>query len=173
MRGRFAGKSAEVDKARLIPAGAGQMRLSTLAWPYLPAHPRRCGADTHPDSSPVPGSGSSPQVRGRLAKRYPNIVHERLIPAGAGQMLSKRRFSWSDRAHPRRCGADRTSSWWTPSPTGSSPQVRGRSFLYSHLRFCAGLIPAGAGQIWSVPPARSGVSAHPRRCGADKFKFVG
>ena len=151
------------------------------------AHPRRCGADGETSrrfeggegSSPqVRGrststsfdmriSGSSPQVRGRLVKLGGPVPHCRLIPAGAGQMISPRGRGLSLSAHPRRCGADVACYFCVSCPTGSSPQVRGRYPPCALEHVFGGLIPAGAGQIPDAAPARVTVPAHPRRCGAD------
>ena len=71
---------------RLIPAGAGQIRTLLTMTRRNGAHPRRCGADTCPNTHIECSFGSSPQVRGRLLRRVTTGHPARLIPAGAGQI---------------------------------------------------------------------------------------
>ncbi|EEI27954.1 hypothetical protein HMPREF0294_0568 [Corynebacterium glucuronolyticum ATCC 51867] len=136
------------DLWRLIPAGAGQMARSAAGAATSQAHPRRCGADVSIWMVLPRGTGSSPQVRGRSIGGHLPSYRNRLIPAGAGQMENRVAGSRLAEAHPRRCGADETRQKPYPSPRGSSPQVRGRSLARTHRAPGAGLIPAGAGQIW-------------------------
>ena len=106
-------------------------------------------------------------MRGR-----PNLVGEhdlqvRLIPAGAGQTKAIGALAKFNGAHPRRCGADASSSRTWSSAHGSSPQVRGRQCCLRHVRHHERLIPAGAGQTPTAAYSSTGRKAHPRRCGAD------
>ena len=91
---------------RLIPACAGQTRFSGTVGNVNRAHPRVCGADSSQPENGVPGSGSSPRVRGRLRVGHVKCYADGLIPACAGQT-----HDWQRRA------AD---------VAGSSPRVRGR-----------------------------------------------
>ena len=151
----------------LIPAGAGQTlrRCGTSSPP--PAHPRRCGADPSGPSCPAVGSGSSPQVRGRLTTSLLGAEKQRLIPAGAGQTTSTSSRKDAKWAHPRRCGADGRQKHTFVYGEGSSPQVRGRPAGRAFAVPGDGLIPAGAGQTGLAVPGRRVTGAHPRRCGAD------
>ena len=106
VRGRRAGGRERAAGPGLIPAGAGQTVAAVRAVPAAGAHPRRCGAD--------PGALRAV------------AVWVGLIPAGAGQTGSGRFPRCPRAAHPRRCGADSKASSARSSPTGSSPQVRGR-----------------------------------------------
>ncbi|EEI27974.1 hypothetical protein HMPREF0294_0588 [Corynebacterium glucuronolyticum ATCC 51867] len=111
------------------------------------AHPRRCGADGKNSGSPRCAGGSSPQVRGRYTDPGPGFPWDGLIPAGAGQMLSRTVSPVGTAAHPRRCGADSNGLRERNANWGSSPQVRGRLTRTGPPRKATGLIPAGAGQI--------------------------
>ncbi|EEI27955.1 hypothetical protein HMPREF0294_0569 [Corynebacterium glucuronolyticum ATCC 51867] len=86
-------------------------------------------------------------MRGRSPRRQEARHLAGLIPAGAGQMPYGRPPARTQPAHPRRCGADVTAIIVYPFGTGSSPQVRGRSFRNVTSLYMLGLIPAGAGQI--------------------------
>ena len=117
----------------------------------MTAHPRRCGADRHP-----------------LPRQ---IRRERLIPAGAGQTRRTTAPCPRCAAHPRRCGADRSGMLFWVASSGSSPQVRGRLGQADEIRRANGLIPAGAGQTHSTMQRSPSGPAHPRRCGADRFRL--
>ena len=151
----------------LIPAGAGQTKRASPPQSHRRAHPRRCGADR----LFVPGNtvtvGSSPQVRGRHSAHQTAARGSGLIPAGAGQTNPPGRSSSTTWAHPRRCGADTSSTRVSPVSVGSSPQVRGRRAGYHAGGAGGGLIPAGAGQTVTVDGRVVAERAHPRRCGAD------
>ena len=70
---------------RLIPAGAGKTQGDVLDWLAAAAHPRRCGENHSVKRRVARWDGSSPQVRGKLGKKSPEVVALRLIPAGAGK----------------------------------------------------------------------------------------
>ena len=151
----------------LIPAGAGQTTSWSVIGSAIGAHSRRCGADAKLRAGAHQDMGSSPQVRGRLGEVVLEQASDRLIPAGAGKTDPRCCHSRGPWAHPRRCGADGTSSEPRSSSRGSSPQVRGRHPPRQGRQRPVRLIPAGAGQTGhGHQPARPS-SAHPRRCGAD------
>ena len=93
--------------------------------------------------------GSSPQVRGRSARVIAFPARGWLIPAGAGQISAPHERNQRGRAHPRRCGADVGATNKLAKKLGSSPQVRGRFPDFEEGRYEIGLIPEGAGQIYS------------------------
>ena len=148
VRGRSPACGAVVGATGLIPAGAGQMFVSSRILPAAPAHPRRCGADMNEQARAAAEEGSSPQVRGRFLCPTAAPLAARLIPAGAGQILFRAGRAPVGEAHPRRCGADFTSGNIHTILQGSSPQVRGRLLGVVGNHIPKGLIPAGAGQMW-------------------------
>ena len=158
---------AKTCRRGLIPAGAGQITNAICVLRPAPAHPRRCGADSRASHPPAFRTGSSPQVRGRLARDAESVATGGLIPAGAGQILCILTPQLRKWAHPRRCGADYVNDMLSLVEQGSSPQVRGRFPDRPRQSWRKRLIPAGAGQIVRVPGAGTGARAHPRRCGAD------
>ena len=85
VRGRLDTTEVEVLVLGLIPASAGQTERKQRVCLLKGAHPRECGADSssahHRSSIP----GSSPRVRGRLARISRRSVRVGLIPASAGQ----------------------------------------------------------------------------------------
>ena len=72
-----------------------------------------------------------------------------------------------DGAHPRVCGADKSSIATYDGTLGSSPRVRGRPRRDNPGRWVGGLIPACAGQTQVERSRRGSLEAHPRVCGAD------
>ena len=169
VRGRRGDWVISERRTGLIPAGAGQTRNGAQSTSRFWAHPRRCGADQCAQKQILDGMGSSPQVRGRRQPGSEASPFSGLIPAGAGQTRTRHGERRRGRAHPRRCGADRTAPGRTPVPHGSSPQVRGRLHVERHVGARRGLIPAGAGQTPDNFTSGYGQRAHPRRCGADDW----
>ena len=146
VRGRQIVQAVAEDLRRLIPAGAGQTDCAGGGGGSASAHPRGCGADPGFDLNDTGTWGSSPRVRGRQPRRFVRPDSGGLIPAGAGQTVrpwTARRRAW---AHPRGCGADRSTRQFHISVWGSSPRVRGRPATATPENPPEGLIPAGAGQ---------------------------
>ena len=149
---RMRGKHTELIhhrlRVRIIPAHAGQTRIRRARFELLPDHPRACGANRGmPIGSPT-RYGSSPRMRGKLA-RLPCVGHgERIIPAHAGQTGRQGNLSGARPDHPRACGANMCSASERSARAGSSPRMRGK--------------PHG-GTAWA--PARTD---HPRACGANR-----
>ena len=114
---------------------------------------------------PRPGSGSSPQVRGKPSQAILDRAAARLIPAGAGKTGKLAEGTGAPAAHPRRCGENffTLRSW--VSGAGSSPQVRGKLWKFRCTLNSLRLIPAGAGKTVFDDAFHGGCSAHPRRCG--------
>ena len=109
--------------------------------------------------------GSSPRVRGKFSLSADSVKVKGLIPACAGKIATPSPTLAAVRAHPRVCGENRVHVRPTPSKSGSSPRVRGKSATCAGGCTPRGLIPACAGKIGPrTPPPESG-SAHPRVCG--------
>ena len=104
VRGKHECIFSDRDIERLIPAGAGKTSRTTSTVEYSPAHPRRCGENTHRIELTAISAGSSPQVRGKPDYRCELRVCGRLIPAGAGNIVLQGKGSPISRAHPRGCG---------------------------------------------------------------------
>ena len=117
-------------------------------------------------------SGSSPQVRGKLALYLAPLSDFRLIPAGAGKTRSAMAKCIADTAHPRRCGENANGGILVQSWDGSSPQVRGKRNELTETSNLARLIPAGAGKTKSPSGATAPTAAHPRRCGENSIAVL-
>ena len=134
-----------VTSPGLIPAGAGNISVITLAGVGNRAHPRRCGEHSMTWLGGVSLSGSSPQVRGTFQPAGLALTNSGLIPAGAGNIPTRRARLDEFGAHP--------------------PQVRGTCLRRRGTWRIAGLIPAGAGNMTVWAEIAGTVGAHPRRCG--------
>ena len=145
VRGTSRRRRQASDTGGLIPAGAGNMPPVTTTFTPSTAHPRRCGEHAARDDHVHALNGSSPQVRGTSGPRSSRQRHQRLIPAGAGNIRERDIVG-------------------TNIP-GSSPQVRGTLRGSGSTGETLGLIPAGAGNISNSVAPRSVTTAHPRRCG--------
>ena len=126
-----------------------------------------CGADQDANTAVKGTAGSSPRVRGRPARPRFAGTRVRLIPACAGQTTHRCPSPSMDGAHPRVCGADKSSIATYDGTLGSSPRVRGRPRRDNPGRWVGGLIPACAGQTQVERSRRGSLEAHPRVCGAD------
>ena len=150
VRGRRERQAAAGAAFGLIPAGAGQTSTTRTAPTKSWAHPRGCGADAGVPECAADFQGSSPRVRGRRVACPRGGLHERLIPAGAGQTSPELSRCTRSTAHPRGCGADVHLLAIEVDGFGSSPRVRGRPRTLSSPTAQPGLIPAGAGQTWKT-----------------------
>ena len=134
------------------------------------AHPRRCGENGSASRRAVAPHGSSPQVRGKRAHACSFARLCRLIPAPAGKTPYTHASPDTRAAHPRRCGENSVSSSANRSIFGSSPQVRGKHFVFTRVLLPRRLIPAGAGKTQQMKECTSHPWAHPRRCGENLVK---
>ena len=110
---------------RFIPACAGNRRQRQESPVPSPVHPRVCGEQEREPEPSFPATGSSPRVRGTVERGGLQLVHDRFIPACAGNRftISDNSKPWS--VHPRVCGEQVIRSIRFSSPHGSSPRVRG------------------------------------------------
>ena len=111
------------------------------------------------------GVGSSPRLRGTFNSYFKPCLHDRFIPAPAGNMSLSTPKSISSPVHPRACGEHQIGLQPLAATVGSSPRLRG-TYSAGHVR-PRGIrfIPAPAGNIRldTKPPSHQAV--HPRACG--------
>ena len=97
--------------------------------------------------------GSSPQMRGALARPTGDVQVIRIIPADAGSTVPDSGKALRTRDHPRRCGEHFFDSRISISSRGSSPQMRGALSPGPRVAVKPGIIPADAGStsmIWLI-----------------------
>ena len=87
------------------------------------------------------------------------------IPARAGEPVTIPPPPRRPTVYPRACGGTRRNEPSNPSHLGLSPRVRGNPYRFHACRYCAGSIPARAGE----PPETDGAglvcTVYPRACG--------
>ena len=153
---------------RFIPACAGNRIWCFLGNSNSTVHPRVCGEQLGPSVAAIVRGGSSPRVRGTVARWPSRLCGRRFIPACAGNRLCSMWICWTSPVHPRVCGEQAISRFSYLAPDGSSPRVRGtvRTDLDFHvvLRF----IPACAGNSLCVTFTSTKSPVHPRVCGEQK-----
>ena len=110
----------------LIPACAGKTAGAGAAAAKAWAHPRVCGENAFPSSSPPLDMGSSPRVRGKPSGSFYLRFHVGLIPACAGKTETRLLTCQLVVAHPRVCGENSRTMRISSHDAGSSPRVRGK-----------------------------------------------
>ena len=125
VRGTAAGGFLVAGRFGITPACAGNScRRQARATPPWD-HPRVCGEQPPPGSSPSTGWGSPPRVRGTEPVDYVSALAGRITPACAGNRRIPRRQPPGSRDHPRVCGEQILSSPCCVAVRGSPPRVRG------------------------------------------------
>ena len=165
VRGTAAGGFLVAGRFGITPACAGNScRRQARATPPWD-HPRVCGEQPPPGSSPSTGWGSPPRVRGTEPVDYVSALAGRITPACAGNRRIPRRQPPGSRDHPRVCGEQTRIRTITIFQRGSPPRVRGTDIEQSVLRGGERITPACAGN--STRPRYTAPRApdHPRVCG--------
>ena len=157
--------SAPSSPPRIIPAHAGNSSTSAPRVSLSPDHPRACGELDCEIDKPQGPPGSSPRMRGtRLAGACEGFVN-RIIPAHAGNSRSDPTACTSTPDHPRACGELPDTGEPEPSPSGSSPRMRGTRDDAVVPAQPDRIIPAHAGNSGSGSRLSGSTTDHPRACG--------
>ena len=149
----------------IIPACAGNTGLRGSEKIIKGDHPRMCGEHKFFQGHSPGQRGSSPHVRGTHRVEPQARPQLGIIPACAGNTLSRSRSRRGSGDHPRMCGEHISALSVAVLAAGSSPHVRGTRTLHAIAHEHAGIIPACAGNTTACAtiPARTG--DHPRMCG--------
>ena len=165
MRGTRLRRQARALHDRIIPAHAGNSAARSGPGRTCPDHPRACGELLSRVMSSMSRCGSSPRMRGtRLAGACEGFVN-RIIPAHAGNSRSDPTACTSTPDHPRACGELPDTGEPEPSPSGSSPRMRGTQLPPLRFRVGVRIIPAHAGNSRGADAWGQYISDHPRACG--------
>ena len=152
VRGTHATPFIPVFNSRIIPACAGNTLRDVLCKASMADHPRVCGEHDAAAITACCRCGSSPRVRGTLARQSCVERCGWIIPACAGNTrarpVARRRIT----DHPRVCGEHRRFPAGGERRVGSSPRVRGTQTLTGCRACCGRIIPACAGN--TVSPQR-------------------
>ena len=135
-------------------------------------HPRVCGEHVPAIAPTAPPTGSSPRMRGTRSVGRAVRGGLGIIPAYAGNTSSAWLCMIRIRDHPRVCGEHITSSISMRIGRGSSPRMRGTLLGQFPCGHEVGIIPAYAGNTWSVGGFGGLSRDHPRVCGEHCFDCV-
>ena len=145
MRGTPDDELAGLEKARFIPAHAGNTVAARGREIAIPVRPRACGEHTYGTNRTTTLTGSSPRTRGTHLLRRVREETQRFIPAHAGNTPPAVMLRTSGTVHPRACG--------------EHAEQGGRG------RFAARFIPAHAGNTFVRDALNGAKAVHPRACG--------
>ena len=145
------GRRAQRRRIRgIIPACAGNTLRAGVLRAHLRDHPRVCGEHPMGLRQLRRTEGSSPRVRGTLARRLLQQALRGIIPACAGNTGAMPPSASSARDHPRVCGEHMTGFAQGLNTGGSSPRVRGTPSSRRRRSPPPGIIPACAGNTHQV-----------------------
>ncbi len=163
-RARGTGQQVDygIDRARFIPACAGNRVKQTAGVSVAPVHPRVRGEQLHAAGPEWDLNGSSPRARGTVDRTTRRAVVQRFIPACAGNRRGSSFARVSSQVHPRVRGEQSPPAGGAGQKPGSSPRARGTA--YSHDAACWKLrfIPACAGNSFLSLILSSIYTVHPR-----------
>ena len=165
MRGTHPRRAGLSARGGIIPAYAGNTRLTLNPHPAAVDHPRVCGEHHEAWDGSGSGLGSSPRMRGTPRLRKPAARQPGIIPAYAGNTSRSMGVDGGPRDHPRVCGEHRLPHRHPGPSRGSSPRMRGTRGIVHRCPAGAGIIPAYAGNTQAR--SRNCLTAwdHPRVCG--------
>ena len=145
MRGTPRQCPLDILPERIIPAYAGNTQRGYVVRLLHGDHPRVCGEHGMADIGLAFSSGSSPRMRGTRDVRRRLDGRPGIIPAYAGNTLSRFSAKLNHRDHPRVCGEHPAFPLLFRRLTGSSPRMRGTRDHVHVGQFAGGIIPAYAG----------------------------
>ena len=151
--------------ARFIPAHAGKTARTSAIRAAGGVHPRACGENPYSAGLKMRRPGSSPRMRGKRRGRCYSQQGRRFIPAHAGKTRGGIVALGGRWVHPRACGENPPRPFWSSTPRGSSPRMRGKLADRVLLAGDGGFIPAHAGKTSSRQSAPLSGWVHPRACG--------
>src|SRR5690606_35926821 len=125
LRGTVAVRSERESSRRYIPAPAGNCPKAPNEAPFKPVHPRACGELITPSLLYLRRGGTSPRLRGTVARSNPEAFKKRYIPAPAGNCVVTHQLPTLRAVHPRACGELTFPSLLGRTPRGTSPRLRG------------------------------------------------
>ena len=175
MRGTLIKRVPSVLNIGIIPAYAGNTRLSVGVHGVLGDHPRVCGEHAIINGTLILSKGSSPRMRGTPENVSRGNLVQGIIPAYAGNTVAVPKCYVTIGDHPRVCGEHKAYFDRLDGIEGSSPRMRGTPQSLGHLRCVSGIIPAYAGNTRRETRCMALRRDHPRVCGehmASQLRFA-
>ena len=152
LRGTGESTNDASSRIRFIPAPAGNSHRTQSSVRVDTVHPRACGEQPLDLRRLFHVCGSSPRLRGTVARACTMRGYRRFIPAPAGNRVSIHNFKYKDPVHPRACGEQASIAKMTATASGSSPRLRGTVYRRGAIRLLPRFIPAPAGNSWPPGP---------------------
>ena len=153
----------------IIPACAGNTRISGSPRRPRRDHPRMRGEHYFGDTLDSAVWGSSPHARGTLTAPPINRRGRGIIPACAGNTIDRIIVIPADRDHPRMRGEHKGHIGELLAVRGSSPHARGTRFAVTNHVRVDGIIPACAGNTCTDVLGEQSYGDHPRMRGEHHY----
>ena len=153
------------DKARFIPASAGNSMFLPSSLIYCPVHPRERGEQEIVPLRVNAIYGSSPRARGTDESAFPDPITARFIPASAGNSCQTGGIGTARTVHPRERGEQAVDQFVGYLAGGSSPRARGTGLQGSIKARGERFIPASAGNRCPSTLGSFLRTVHPRERG--------
>ena len=125
MRGTGSWGPQQLGDRRFIPAHAGNRCWANRSFRHQVVHPRACGEQPTGQGGTRYDIGSSPRMRGTVARHLHHPLRDRFIPAHAGNRLARYEPRLRTAVHPRACGEQPVAFAGPLHIAGSSPRMRG------------------------------------------------
>ena len=157
---------------RVIPACAGNTGTVCSASADRPGHPRVRGEHSKSASRSETEDGSSPRARGTPTPKPLRTGTRRVIPACAGNTARCKCPSPTATGHPRVRGEHCSRSGQSLVGSGSSPRARGTHHAAQVVDIARRVIPACAGNTWTMLLRILMQAGHPRVRGEHRSRFT-
>ena len=165
VRGNRGADTRRSQKARSIPACAGEPPMCVDSDHVQSVYPRVCGGTCKCGCRVQIMRGLSPRVRGNPGVMRAIDTIARSIPACAGEPLNRDRLLNRDRVYPRVCGGTGPTCLPLYRDRGLSPRVRGNHPKSMFEGRGYGSIPACAGEPTTPLSPTPASPVYPRVCG--------
>ena len=142
------------------------------SFPQATDHPRERGEHKSVRHDAGAKLGSSPRARGTLCFEPAALDQVRIIPASAGNTVSRPNGRISRADHPRERGEHWAARWAARNARGSSPRARGTRWGRCPVRMRVRIIPASAGNTVRGVCAAGAGADHPRERGEHEITPV-
>ncbi|PKU92651.1 hypothetical protein CQR45_1846 [Bifidobacterium pseudolongum subsp. globosum] len=165
LRGTPTALSLAPCRGGIIPALAGNTRMSATVVTSSWDHPRACGEHPATGATRSMARGSSPRLRGTLTSPTKRTGGRGIIPALAGNTSVSSHCGYPRGDHPRACGEHVRVEASTVEHMGSSPRLRGTPPTSISSSRARRIIPALAGNTNGRFQLLHVHVDHPRACG--------
>ena len=164
-RGTHVAEVLRAQLRRVIPAWAGNTYRQPCNRHIAAGHPRMGGEHALVRGQVAQSAGSSPHGRGTLLHAAVQLARRRVIPAWAGNTVTRTSMPAASSGHPRMGGEHTDQPCASSAHAGSSPHGRGTRHAPPPAHPRNRVIPAWAGNTPQQPLAAGTTPGHPRMGG--------